>query len=460
MFAKPLENVEISSRLALLIGFGSLIAIIAFTGTDALRVLRQFRQQDEHIRRRFLLRNRLLNDIRSEVYLSGTYVRDYLLDVDPGRAAGFGRNLADVRTQMQSDLESYGAHLDPVEARDYAQLKGELMRYWAAIDPVLQWNPDKRRTSGYIFLRDEVFPRRAATLEIAGNIASLNEQQLNSGNQRTAELLSGFQARLALTLAGALILGLGMAGFATWRTLQLEARVHARFAEAVEARSQLAQLSARLVKVQEEERKSLSRELHDEIGQSLSAVLIETRTLLAGAASWPEDKIRRHVETIKAVTESAVRVVRNMALLLRPSMLDDLGLIPALKWQAREVAKRTGLDVTVDAEIQTDQLPEEYKTCIYRIVQEALNNCARHAQASAVRVRVQQKSETLRLSIEDNGRGFDVQHSKGMGLLGIEERATQLGGVFHIESELGAGSVLTVALPFRAADRIPQKETV
>jgi signal transduction histidine kinase len=456
MFTEPLENVKISSRLALLIGFGSLIAIIALTGTDALRVLRQFRKQDEQNRQQFLLRNRLLNDIRSEVYLSGTYVRDYLLDPDPGYAAGFGRSLADVRSQMQSDLASYGAHIESLETRDYAQLRDELMRYWATIDPVLEWNPEKRRASGYIFLRDEVFPRRAATLEIAGRIASLNEQQLSSGNQRTAELLSRFQTRLALTLLAALILGIGMASFATWRTLQLEARAHTRFAEAEEARSQLAQLSARLVEVQEEERKSLSRELHDEVGQSLSAVLIETRTLLAGIGHWPENQIKQHVETIKDMAESAVRVVRNMALLLRPSMLDDLGLIPALKWQAREVAKQTGLDVTVDTEIQTDQLPEEYKTCVYRIVQEALHNCSRHAHASTVRVSVQQASEKLLLSIQDNGRGFDVRHSKGMGLLGIEERASQLGGVCRLRSEPGTGTLLTVELPFR----VPAKEPV
>jgi signal transduction histidine kinase len=450
MSTKGPQNVKTSSRFALLFGFGSLIGIIALSGTDALRVFRQFQQQDEQIRRQFLLRNRLLNDIRSEVYLSGTYVRDYLLDPDPGHATGFGRSLADVRTQMHSDLESYAAHLEPLETRDYGQLKGELTRYWATIDPVLQWNPDKRRSSGYPFLRDEVFPRRAATLEIAGKISSLNEQQLNSGNQRTAELLRRFEARLALTLFGALVLGLGMAAFATWRTLQLEGRAHTRLVEAAEARAQLTQLSARLVAVQEEERKSLSRELHDEVGQSLSAVLIETRTLLAGVGRWSEDKTRQHVETIKTLAESAVRVVRNMSLLLRPSMLDDLGLIPALKWQAREVAKRTGVDVTVDAEIQTDQLPEEYKTCVYRIVQEALHNCSRHAQASAIRVQVQQKPEALLLSVQDDGRGFDVQHSKGIGLLGIEERAIQLGGVLQVHSAPGAGTVLTVELPFHA----------
>lgn len=448
-----------SSRLALLLGFGSLLVIIAWSGIDALRILRQFRQRDDQIRQHFLLRNRLLNDIRSGVYLSGTYVRDYLLDPDPGRAEGFGASLAEVRTQMESDLKWYSSEVEPVERADFSALEQQLMRYWAAIDPVLQWSPAKRQSNGYAFLRDEVFPKRAATLEIAGRIASLNEQQLKAGNERTGELLSTFQTRLTATLLGALIFGIGMAAFATHRILRLEARAHARYVEVEEARSQLTQLSARLVAVQEEERRALARELHDEVGQSLSAVLIEARNLIASLGSLPEGKTRQHAESIKSLAESAVRVVRNMALLLRPSMLDDLGLIPALKWQAREVAKRSGLEVTVAAEIQTDPLPDEYKTCIYRIVQEALNNCSRHAHATAVRIRVQQTPDALLLSIQDDGQGFDPHSGKGMGLLGIEERAAQLGGLCRVHSSPGGGTVLAVEIPFSPAETVCAKES-
>jgi signal transduction histidine kinase len=290
-------------------------------------------------------------------------------------------------------------------------------------------------------------------LQLAERIAGLNEQQLSAGNQRTAESLAQFQTRLAVTLFAALVLGLGMAAFSTRRILQLEARAQSKFLEVAEARKQLAHLSARLVEVQEEERKSLSRELHDEVGQALSAVLIETRNLMAGMGRWPEEKTRQHVETIKALAEGAVRVVREMSLLLRPSMLDDLGLIPALRWQAREVAKSTSMDISVATEIQTENLPEEYKTCIYRIVQEALHNCSRHSQATTVRVRVQQKPQSLLLSVQDDGRGFDFQQSKGMGLLGIEERVAQLGGRFQVRSGPAIGTILSVELPYPSPAR-------
>ncbi len=193
-------------------------------------------------------------------------------------------------------------------------------------------------------------------------------------------------------------------------------QAHARYEEVAEARSQLKDLSARLVQAQETERRALSRELHDEVGQSLSAVLIELRNLSTGLGLRSDDQSRTQVEIIKGLVESTVRVVRNMALLLRPSMLDDLGLVPALSWQAREVSKRTSMDVSVAAEFVSDDLPDEYKTCIYRVVQEALHNCSRHAHANAVRIRVQQEPDRLTLSIQDDGQGFDVTADEGAGI--------------------------------------------
>jgi len=154
------------------------------------------------------------------------------------------------------------------------------------------------------------------------------------------------------------------------------------------------------------------------------------------------------VETVKGLVENTVGVVRNMALLLRPSMLDDLGLIPALKWQARESSKRTSMDVTVATELDSDDLPDEYKTCIYRVVQEALHNCARHSHATTVRIRVEQKENCLMLVIQDDGQGFDVEQMKGLGLLGIQERVTRLGGKSSVHSQPGGGTILSVELPF------------
>ena len=111
------------------------------------------------------------------------------------------------------------------------------------------------------------------------------------------------------------------------------------------------------------------------------------------------------------------------------------------------------MDVTVAAELDSDELPDEYKTCIYRVVQEALHNCARHSQATAVRIRVGQEIDRLLLTIQDDGRGFDVRETKGLGLLGIQERVTRLGGKCKVHSQPGRGTILAVELPFTEENR-------
>lgn len=441
-----------SSRLALTIGFGGLLLIMALTGLDAQRVLSNFRENEARIRRQFLFRDHVLNDIRSEVYVSGTYLRDYLLDPDPSRADSFRKSLEQVRTQMEAALQSYSRDLNPEEVQHYAALKSELARYWDVLAPSLKWSAEERRESGYAFLRDEVFPRRQNMLAIADRIAALNEQQLNAANDQVGALLTAFGLRIGITLVAALGLGLGMAAFSMRRILRLEEQAHAQFLAVAEARTQLQDLSARLVQAQETERRALSRELHDEVGQSLSAVLIELRNLASGLGPRADEQTRSQVDVIKGLVEGTVRVVRNMALLLRPSMLDDLGLVPALRWQAREVSKRTSIDVSVAAESRSDDYPDAYKTCIYRVVQEALANCERHSRAKTVRIRVQEEFGRLKLSIQDDGRGFDFDQTKGMGLLGIQERVASLRGTCNVHSTPGGGTLLTVELPFSGSD--------
>jgi signal transduction histidine kinase len=142
-----------------------------------------------------------------------------------------------------------------------------------------------------------------------------------------------------------------------------------------------------------------------------------------------------------------VNSIRDIALLLRPSMLDDLGLMPALEWQAREVSRRSGIKVTVIAGNVPDILSDEMRTCIYRVVQEALHNVSRHSGAKSAVVTVKQEGNSLLLSVEDDGSGFDAEKTRGLGMLGMEERVRQLGGQFEIRSTPGKGTELRARLP-------------
>ncbi len=436
-----------NTRLLLLTGFGGLLVLLFLAGAGALQILQQIQTRNNQVQREFLLRNRLLNEIRSKLYLSGTYVRDYLLEPEARLAERHRNSLGAVRRQMAIAVASYEAQLKREEIEPFLALRSELEKYWRVLDPLLGWDASQRDHRGYVFLRDEVYPRRAAMLTIADRIAGFNEQQLEAGASRMAELYTEFRSRLLISLGIFLVFGVAMAGFTVRRVLNLEREARAQYVAAVEARQQLKDLSARLVGAQEAERRSISRELHDEIGQALSAVLVEIRNLGSGVVGRSEGELQEHIGLVKGLVENSVKIVRNMALLLRPSMLDDLGLVPALGWQAREVSKRTSLDVSVATESVSDDLPDEYKTCIYRVVQEALHNCSRHSEATMVKIKMHQDASGIHLAIQDDGRGFDFKRQRGLGLLGIEERVSGLGGTFQVHSELCRGTILQIDLP-------------
>ncbi|MBA0085408.1 MAG: ATP-binding protein, partial [Acidobacteria bacterium Pan2503] len=184
----------------------------------------------------------------------------------------------------------------------------------------------------------------------------------------------------------------------------------------------------------------------DEVGQALQALLVELGRL-SKLAPADEQAMRERIASLKSLAENSVKTVRDIALLLRPSMLDDLGLIPALEWHAREVSRRGEMEVEVHSEIVSEQLPDETKICVYRLVQEALNNAAAHASAKNARVSVTQVPERLEVEIKDDGQGFDPQRVRGMGLLGMEERVKRLGGKLKIESRAGHGTRIVAELP-------------
>ena len=276
-------------------------------------------------------------------------------------------------------------------------------------------------------------------LDLLDRIDQISTRQLHAGDEALDEAFRNLRLRLMVMLGATLFVGLLLASFTIRRTLLLERELQKRY-------EGLQDLSARLVSAQEEERRAISRELHDEVGQSLSALLMEAGNAAARVPDASVD-VRRHVESIKKLAEASVNVIRNMTLLLRPSMLDDFGLLPALEWQAREVSKRTGLRVHVTAEEASGELPDQLRTCIYRVVQEALHNCARHSQARSVRVIVRQEAHRILLSVEDDGHGFDAGRVRGLGLVGMEERVTHLGGAFEVKSRPGAGTRVAAELP-------------
>ncbi len=435
-----------SGRGLLLAGFGGLLLLMVIVGVDAILVLREVRSGEAQERNLYLRRAAALDRVRTGIYQSAIVMRAYLLADERGAAATDLEQWRSIRREAEEALAECTNVLDPEVTPQLQSLRAEVQVYWKLLD-FLTTVPDKdRRILGGEYLNREVVQRRGATLDLVDRIDQLNALEMSAGDAKLNHAFNQLRFRLVVMLTLTLAAGVLLATFTMRRTLRLEKELERRYREGVETREELQHLSARLVMAQEEERRAISRELHDEVGQSLSALLMEAGN---AAAQVPTEstEIRRHVDSIKRLAEASVNVIRNMTLLLRPSMLDDFGLVPALEWQAREVSKRTGLRVQVAADDGAGDLPDAHKTCIYRVVQEALHNCARHAQARSVKVVVEQEPQKIVLSVEDDGRGFDAGRVRGLGLVGMAERVTHLGGVFAVRSQPGAGTKVAVELP-------------
>lgn len=444
----PLENGEHPHRkppwLVLSLGFGGLLLCIMIAAAGTLVVLERVRNDEAQARKAFLERLASLDQIRAQIYLSGTYVRDFLLAPDSAAASAQASRLAALERETRGALKGYSRSLEAEEREPFQALRSEIEAYWRVLDGTMAWSPSERNRLRYSFFYNELVPRRTTMLQIADRIAAVHERGLSRAEERLAASADSLRRSLMLTFAVTLLGGLALALVTIAFTLRLERELERRLSENLRARSDLQELSARLLRAQENERRSLARELHDEVGQSLSAILMEAEG--AECAEGPA-QAREHLGSIRRLAEKTIAEVRDLALLLRPSMLDDLGLVPALNWHAREVTKRTGLNVLIRTEGADGDLPEEHKTCIYRLVQEAINNSAQHANARTVEVVVRREPELVLFTVQDDGAGFDTRYVRGLGLLGMEERVRRLGGRLTIDSQPGRGTLVAAELP-------------
>jgi signal transduction histidine kinase len=253
---------------------------------------------------------------------------------------------------------------------------------------------------------------------------------------------------LSLALAASLAIGF----VATRHAGRLQDHVAEQRTREIQTRRELQQLSARLLTAHEEERRTIARELHDEVGQVLTAIKMELavaeNTLTANGND--ADVLR----TARAVTDSALHTVRDLSHLLHPAMLDDLGLPETIAWYAKGFSDRHRLPVSFVQDQITSRMSPEVESSAYRIVQEALTNIAKHSRSRSATVRLSRAGDRLTIVIEDYGIGFNVKDvslrpsvERGLGLIGIRERVAQLRGTLTLDTAVGRGTKLTVELP-------------
>jgi signal transduction histidine kinase len=387
-----------------------------------------------------------LRRLRSDVHLSGIFVRDYLLDIERQRGPEYRQRLAEFRQTNMTTVAELRALVEG-HADQILSLQTHLDDYWEAFDPLFDWTPTEKIFRSASFLRREVVPRREAVLTIAQEIEELNNANLAEQRAEVTRRHAAFRNDLDRLLWRSLLLGLAVALTVVFRLRVLERWSEQQRMIAKDAERQMRELSQRLVATQEEERRNLSRELHDHVGQVLTALRMELGRI--ERTRGPSDVgIGPAVSECKRLVDRMVRTVRDLALGLRPSMLDDFGLQAALEWHVRDFTRRYGVNVDLSLQGDFDALPDVYRTCVYRVIQEALTNCIRHANARSIDVIVVGHADRLDVSVSDDGIGLDSgRRGEGFGLRGIEERVKELHGILTIAGVPGEGTKLAIQLP-------------
>ncbi len=426
-------------------GLGFLLLTIGLSGVANIQETRRIHEQILLVEDSYRRVESLVEAIRADVSRLAVLRRDRLLETGSS-ASNYRKLFGELRAKTEINLDQLRILPPEQRGRAFDRLESSLHLYFDAVD--VEFQSARGADPKFAFVDDGFGSQSMTVFAVAEELRRLNEENFESRRRALNRSVDNLQYDIWETILTALILGAIIAGASVFRisTLEKETAAHQKATEQAEER--LRYLSQQLVSSQEQERKSLSRELHDEIGQLLTALRMELGNL-ERARSTPGSDFSPHLEQAKKLAESTLRTTRDIAMGLRPAMLDVLGLGPALEWQAREFTRRYNTPIQLEVDGDLKHLPDQHRTYLYRIVQEGLTNCARHAQAKNIRVKLQETGGQVAVAIEDDGVGFRRQDgvAYGLGLLGITERVRELCGQVNIDSAPGKGTRIAVVLP-------------
>ena len=439
-------------RWLLLLVCGVLLALLLASGVLADRFLGEMHAQQQIVTHVLAARTQMLSGLFLSVQSYNEAVGQFVAQEKAVRDQAARQRLDRLTVEIDSDLRSYPSDRDSAETALLDGMRDVFMQQRTLYISVLAAKPDEQRRQTQSLVSDRMIPLQKQLVDWSGKLRAWNEERFRQADQALIAEFSRLQGGLSRALTIGFGTGLLLALGGMVYIVRLERQTHQRYVQLARSQHELQRLSSRLVDAQETERRSISRELHDEIGQALGALLVDIGRL-SNTLSKDHSEAKAQLDHMKAVAERTFQAIRNIALLLRPSMLDDLGLVAALEWQGREVSRRSEIEVSVESENVPEDLPDEYRICIYRLVQEALNNAVRHSGSRNAKVTVVRNATGIAVRVGDDGRGFDPTRTRGLGILGMEERVKRLAGTFSVESKPGQGVTLMAELPFPPANR-------
>ena len=455
-----------SKRTVLRAGYGAVLAVLVLSAAEAYRIQSSVSREHLEIYRGYVEQEQILTVLRRNLWLAGNYVRDFFIKTTPQQSGELTAQLESLKKESTAALERM-----PVDDGTVVRLRDSLNEFWAVLEPIPRTMLHASSDEQFDFLQRVVVPKRGELYTALLALGDADSRKLQEGEQEFTETRRRAAWRLLAMLGVGVLLSLAVTQLSLRHAEHLERRAEQQYAETEHTRGELKRLSVRLLEMEEEGKRQLSRELHDEIGQSLALLQIEISHALASTrrggtpSAASESNLREHLGRARELAERTVQTIRNISLLLRPALLDDLGLTPALQFQLEDFLRRSGIACDFAEEGVADDLPDHVKTCVYRVVQEALHNCEKHAAASRVNVSVRQTAGSLQVEVRDDGRGFiyseqEKSGTSGLGLLGMRERASMAGGTLTVDSAPGRGTRIALRIPLEPEGAEPARKEV
>lgn len=437
-------------RAALFIGFGVTLGIWLFTGWELTRSMTALENEARTINARYMRAQDQISTARAQVLLAAVYVRDALLDPDPAAAADYRRRLRDAFRRADRALRQYVPVWNtPGERAQIERLRREVEDFRRVTLDVPTAEVRGLTVGERLqLLRDRIMPRREMAISVSEEVQSLNRSAFIKQQSDHADIHRARQSQVWWRLGLSLVAGFGVALVATLYAGLLEGRLRRQRVRDMQMTNDLQRLSARLVSAQEEERRAIARELHDEVGQALTAMKVELA--VAQRAAQTRGGAIPALDNVRTIADGVLHTVRDLSRLLHPAVLDDLGLPAALDSHLRGFSKRHDIPATLLHDGMDRRLAPEVEAAIYRVVQEALTNVSKHARATSCRVELRRRGDRVSVTISDDGIGFDLGAggaARGLGLVGMRERVSRLGGTIDIDSAFGSGTRISVDLP-------------
>lgn len=436
---------KLTSTEALGVGFTAILALLVYSTFESAALQRVGGERQAEAHRQFVQQDQAITEVRRAVWLGGIYARDYFLSRGQAGLKRFSGQLQELERDGLYNIATL-RQASPARLKELAieSKFNEFIQELRDID-----STDSRgRPHPSVFIEEVIIPRRLSLLGLFEDFRSSVRQELIDAQLRYDQERAAAGRKLSFLLAAALFLGILVAVSSIRYSARVERDLQAGYDAVSLAKRELEDLSSRLIDIQEQERSALSQELHDEVGQTLTALRMELSHALTFVR---DDGSRERLLRARQLAENTVQMVRDISLMLRPSLLDDLGLGPALQWQLERFSARSGIASEFNGYDVGENLPEPVKTCVFRIAQEALNNCEKYAAASMVRVVLQHDDDRLSLEVCDNGCGMVVDYrglpSRGTGILGMKERAQKLGGSLLVDSMPGDGTRIVLTIP-------------